>query len=141
MKYYVKSKESDGKGYLSDVYTYQVSYSRYELPTINVINLTRKYSNGKQKIFIQTNQPYQVNITNINYLNVKRIEENKIISENEIPYQHIINENTTLLISQNNKVIEYDINHGQRTRMNYTYSMNINYQTIILTIGYSIFKF
>lgn len=130
MKYFTESSESDGIGFKSEVYTYNVPISKYEVPIINIINLTRKYSNGEQKVFIQMNQEYK-EFPNYNYQFI-RIEGNKRIEEPIIPYKHVLNNNTKLILLLNNKTVEYDTTNGQRTRMNYTYTMEIPYQQVVV---------
>ena len=128
LKYFVISDEADGMGFKSDVYTYKVPYHYYELPTINVINLTRVYNNGEQKVFIQTNIPNSQK----ELVKLIIIKENKTIEDFKNSSSYILNNNTELIISQNNKTVVYDTKNGQRTRMNYTYDIIIPYQKVVI---------
>lgn len=131
LKYYVISDEADGIGFKSDIYTYTVPYFYRELPTFNIINLTRIYSNGEQKVFIQSNTPKRYD----DPIKLVIIENNNIIEKTLEEYEnpsYTLNNNTKLIITQDGKTVEYDTTNGQRTRMNYTYTMEIPYQQVVV---------
>ncbi len=58
LKYY-----TDNDGYRSTVYTYKPPQNNNQRPTITVYNTTRMYSNGQQRIMLQSNQPGVIHYT------------------------------------------------------------------------------
>uniref|UniRef100_UPI002591701B hypothetical protein n=1 Tax=uncultured Methanosphaera sp. TaxID=262501 RepID=UPI002591701B len=125
LKYYVK----DELGLVSEVYTYRSIRNQYEKATITILNTTPLYKKGaintrqEEKIKIQTNKRGITLLKN----------------DGEVYYYDdiILNNTSTVLFKQDTEttIKEYTLQKGLRTRMNYTYTMNIPYQILKITIN------
>lgn len=117
LKYY-----TENDGYHSEVYTYTPPESNNQRPTIAVYNTTRMYSNGEQRIMIQSNQPGTI------YYTICTKTETPIT--NEYTDEITINQDQKIQIYAENtentkksKMIEYTIQNKSKTIMNYTYTI------------------
>jgi len=119
-KYYIISNE----GYSSEVSTYKVPKNQYEKTTAKIVNTTNVWNNGQQRFMIQFNQPVSYNV---------KLYKNNTLMYNKYPLEYTIDKTYNVIISYKSeyemrKEIEYNIANGQRTRMRYTYLIEIPYQ-------------
>ena len=117
LKYY-----TENDGYHSEVYTYTPPESNNQRPTIAIYNTTRMYSNGEQRIMIQSNQPGTI------YYTICTKTETPITNEytdeitiNKYQKIQVYAENTEN--TKKSKMIEYTIQNKSKTIMNYTYTI------------------
>jgi len=114
LKYY-----TDNDGYRSTVYTYKPPQNNNQRPTITLYNTTRMYSNGQQRIMLQSNQPGVIHYTIQTKTGTPITREySKEITINKNQIIQIYSENT-----KKSKMIEYTIQNKTQTIMNYTYKI------------------
>lgn len=117
LKYY-----TENDGYHSEVYTYTPPQNNNQRPTIAVYNTTRMYSNGEQRIMIQSNQPgtiyYTIYTKTETPITNEYTDEITIDKDQKIQIYAENTENT-----KKSKMIEYTIQNKSKTIMNYTYTI------------------
>ena len=119
LKYYTR----DSPGYTSTEYLYRTPRHADERPEITIYNTTGIYSDGTQRIMIQSNQPGQFNITIYNGTNTptelkNKHEELTISKDNKIQIYTQYN-------GKYSKTIEYNPINGTQTVMNYNYTIQL----------------
>ncbi|RAP45703.1 chitobiase/beta-hexosaminidase C-terminal domain-containing protein [uncultured Methanosphaera sp.] len=110
---------TDNDGYQSTIYTYKPPQNNNQRPTITVYNTTRMYSNGQQRIMLQSNQPGVIHYTIQTKTGTPITREySKEITINKNQIIQIYSENT-----KKSKMIEYTIQNKTQSIMNYTYKI------------------
>ncbi|AWX31629.1 chitobiase/beta-hexosaminidase C-terminal domain-containing protein [Methanosphaera sp. BMS] len=116
LKYYT---QDDIQLYKSKVFNYTPVQHPDERPTITVMNASNIWSNGQQKIIIQSNQPGKFNITKYNQTQAPTETLNNYGS-----YTTDTNTKIEIYTQYNDKyskTIEYNPINGSKTVMNYQY--------------------
>lgn len=113
----------DNQGYTSAVYLYRTPRHAEERPEITVFNTTGVYSDGTQRIMIQSNQPGVFNVTIYDGTN-NPIELKNIYEELTINKDYNI-QIYTQFNGKYSKTIEYNSINGIQTIMNYNYTIQL----------------
>ena len=116
--------QDDIQLYKSTFFNYTPVQHPDERPTITIINASNIWSNGQQKIIIQSNQPGKFNITKYNQTQTPTETLNNYGS-------YTTDTNTKIEIytqynTKYSKTIEYHPINGSETVMNYTYDIVLN---------------
>ena len=140
LKYYT---QDDIQLYKSKVFNYTPVQHPNERPTITIINASNIWSNGQQKIIIQSNQPGKFNITKYNQTQAPTETLNNYGS-------YTTDTNTKIEIytqygDKYSKTIEYNPINGFKTVMRYNYTVNFSnisqYDYIFFTVGNTEYKY
>ncbi|WP_303235681.1 chitobiase/beta-hexosaminidase C-terminal domain-containing protein [Methanosphaera cuniculi] len=139
VKYYTKDTLL---GFQSDVYTYKPVKNKYEQGKITILNTTPLYKNGAEN----TKEEQKIKIQRNRYcpLETKQEEETYLIyTYNDKEF--ILNKTSNILIKEknyenisslwNHRILNYNITNGLKTRMSYTYTLQIRYQNIKISIN------
>ncbi|MBQ6219060.1 MAG: chitobiase/beta-hexosaminidase C-terminal domain-containing protein [Methanosphaera sp.] len=130
LKYYT---QDDIQLYKSKVFNYKPVQHPDERPTITIFNASNIWNNGQQKIIIQSNQPGKFNITQYNQTQTPEETINN-------PGSFTTDTNTNIEVymqygDKYSKTINYNPHNGTKTVMNYTYSMEIPYESMWISLG------
>ncbi|AWX33073.1 chitobiase/beta-hexosaminidase C-terminal domain-containing protein [Methanosphaera sp. BMS] len=130
LKYYT---QDDIQLYKSKVFNYTPVQHPDERPTITIMNASNIWSNGQQKIIIQSNQPGKFNITKYNQTQAPTETLNNYGS-----YTTDTNTKIEIYTQYNDKyskTIEYNPINGSKTVMNYTYLMEFSFESMWISLG------
>ncbi|AWX31634.1 chitobiase/beta-hexosaminidase C-terminal domain-containing protein [Methanosphaera sp. BMS] len=121
LKYYTKD---DIQLYESKVFNFTPVQHPDERPSITIMNASNIWSNGQQKIIIQSNQPGKFNITKYNQTQAPTETLNNYGS-----YTTDTNTKIEIYTQYNDKyskTIEYNPENGSKTIMNYNYTIKLS---------------